>query len=158
MGSSSGALPSRDIIIRELSSQVLVFQAPHSYAPTHRALTGRDGVPRESIVKSSGCVPATPTTPTSKNVVGKVPAKEAPCDKETMPIRPPGTLKCPQLPLQASQSISVSFVATTCQQRQGNHHQQSSDDRTVGVPIRPKHKLLKSHPYQERIRSKKGRL
>jgi hypothetical protein len=84
--------------------------------------------------------------------------EEAPCDKETMPIRPLGTLKCPQLPLQASQSISVSFVATTCQQRQGNHHQQSSDDRTVGVPIRPKHKLLKSHPYQERIRSKRGRL
>jgi hypothetical protein len=89
MGSSSGAFPSRDIIIRELSSQVLVFQAPHSYAPTHRALTGRDGVPRESIVKSSGCVPATPTTPTSKNVVGKVPASKPPVsDVMVLPVLP----------------------------------------------------------------------
>ncbi|KAH8479912.1 hypothetical protein H0E87_030211 [Populus deltoides] len=89
MGLSSGALPIRDIIIRELSSQVLVSQAPHNHAPTHWALTRRDGVPEESIVKSSGCVPATPTTPTSKNVVGKVLASKPPVsDVIVLPVLP----------------------------------------------------------------------
>jgi len=89
MGLSSGALPIRDIIIRELSSQVLVSQAPHNHAPTHWALTRRDGVPEESIVKSSGCVPATPTTPTSKNVVGKVLAsKPSVSDVIVLPVLP----------------------------------------------------------------------
>ena len=65
--------------------------------------------------------------------------EEAPCVKATMLIRQPGTLKCPRLPLPASQSIFVSFAATTCQQREGNHHQQSNNGKTVGVPIQPKH-------------------
>ena len=47
-------------------------------APPYRAFIGSDDVARESIVKSSGRVPTTPTAPTSKNVAGKVPASKPP--------------------------------------------------------------------------------
>jgi len=70
--------------------------------------------------------------------------RKLPAMRKAMTIKPPGTLKCPRLPLPTSQSISVSVAATTCQQCQGYHHQQSSYGRTVGVPICSKHKLPKT--------------
>jgi hypothetical protein len=75
-----------------------------------------------------------------------------------MAIKRPGTLKCPRLPLPTSQSISVSVAATTCQQRQGNHHQQSSYGRTVGVPICSKHKLLKTSSLSGEDKEQERRL
>jgi hypothetical protein len=38
-------------------------------------------------------------------------------------------------------SSRLSFTATRLPTDRGNRHQQSSDERTVGVPVQPKHKV-----------------
>jgi len=80
--------------------------------------------------------------------------RKLPAMRKAMTIKPPGTLKCPRLPLPTSQSISVSVAATTCQQCQGYHH-----TAMVGLLVSPfaqNTNSRKLHPYQGKIRSKKG--
>ena len=60
-------------------------------------------------------------------------------------LTPPDTLQYTRLPSPVSQFVFVSFARhNKSLRREGNHHQQSNNGRTVGVPIQPKHEVSNS--------------
>ena len=70
---------------------------------------------------------------------GDPPAKETP----TATRQRTGTRQFPPLPSPVSQIVPVSFATVNKSLRRGrNHHKQSSNGGTVGVPIRPKYEVL----------------